>query len=139
MPLDTVGILTPIDFPSEQTTVLSAVDREVFVDEVPLFGRLAHRQATSETYTITSYDVRQRTYAVATGGITAVATTLPIADASPFMVGDVLEITDGTNTERVEVTAAPTLTTTPNTLTIRRAREGTAGAAFVATNTIRLI
>lgn len=139
MALNTVGLLTPIEFASEQTTVLSAVERQIFVNETPLFGRLPHRRATSESYTITSYDVRKRAYAVGTGGITAVATTLPIADASPFLVGDVLEITDGTNTEYVEVTAAPTLTTTPNTLTIRRARAGTTAAAFVATNTVRLV
>jgi hypothetical protein len=141
MALDTVGILTPIDFPLEQPTVITAVEREIFVNEAPLYGRLAHRQATSETYTITSYDVRGRTYALGTGDITNSATSLPIADASPFLVGDVLELNDGTNSEYVEVTAAPTLTTTPNTLTIRRARGGTSGTAFAtATPTaIRLV
>ena len=139
MPLDTVGILTPIDFSAEQPTVLSAVWREIFVNENPLYSRLPHVQATSEVYSINRYDVRQRSYQVGTGGITNVATSLPISDASPFQDGDVLEITDGSNTERVEVTAAPSLSPTPNTLTIRRAREGTAAAAFVATNTITLI
>jgi hypothetical protein len=141
MALDTVGILTPIDFPLEQPTVITAVEREIFVNEAPLYGRLAHRQATSETYTITSYDVRGRTYALGTGDITNSATSLPIADASPFLVGDVLELNDGTNSEYVEVVAAPTLTTTPNTLTIRRGRSSTSGTAFAtATPTaIRLV
>lgn len=141
MALDTVGILTPIEFSAEQTTVLSAVAREVFVNEQPLFSRLPHVRATSETYTITRYDVRQQTFALGTGDLTNSATSLPIADASPFMVGDILELDNGTNVERVEVTAAPTLTTTPNTLTIRRGREGTSGTAFLtATPTvIRLI
>lgn len=137
MALDTVGILTPIAFSAEQPTVISTVLREVFVDEAPLFARLPHRQATSETYTINRYDVRGRTYALGTGDITNSATSLPIADASPFQVGDVLELNDGTNVEFVEVTAAPTLTTTPNTITIRRARGGTSGTAFAtATPTV---
>jgi hypothetical protein len=64
---------------------------------------------------------------------------LPIADATPFQVGDVLELDDGTNLEHVEVIAAPTLTATPNTIPIRRARGGTTAAAFAAAVTIRLI
>lgn len=142
MALDTVGILTPIDFPAEQTTVLSAVEREVFVNEVPLFGRLSHTQATSETYTITSYDVRKHAALTLQADFASTSsTTLSLADASPFMVGDVFEVYDGTHTERVEVTAAPVLTTTPNTLTIRRAREGTTAFQFLAAtpSTARLI
>lgn len=150
MALDTVGILTPIDFPLEQTTVISAVAREIFVNEQPLFSRLPHVRATSETYTIDRYDVRgglnRRTYAVGTGGISNSAATLPIADASLFQVGDVLELqqvsandSGATGTERVEVVAPPSITTTPNTLTVRRAREGTTGLAFTATDPIYLV
>jgi hypothetical protein len=141
MALDTVGILTPIDFPLEQPTQISAIMREIFVNEAPLFARLNHRQATSEVYTIDAYNVRQRTYTLGAGDLTNVATTLPIADASPFLVGDVLELDNGTSTERVEVTAAPNLAPTPNTLTIRRGREGTTGTAFLtaAPTTIRLV
>lgn len=145
MALSTVGLLTPIEFSAEQVTVLSAVAREIFVNEAPLFTRLPHRQVTAQTYKLSRRDPRGATFAVATGGITNSATTLPVADASQFMVGDILEISDATNTERVEVTAAPSLTPSPNTVTIRRAREGTGatpgsvGYAFVATDTIRLI
>ena len=139
MALDTVGILTPIDFAAEQPTVLSAVFREIFVNEYPLFARLLHVPATSETYTINSYIVRARAYTVGTGGITNVATSLPVADASVFQVGDVLEMDDGTNVEHVEVLAVPVLTTTPNTLTIRRARGGTTANAFAAAANLRLI
>ncbi len=150
MALDTVGILTPIDFPLEQVAQISAVTREVFTNEQPLFSRLPHVRATSETYTINRYDVRgglnRRTYAVGTGGITNAATSLPIADASMFQVGDVLELqqssandSGGTAIERVEVLAPPNLTANPNTLTIRRAREGTTAVAFAATDVIYLV
>jgi hypothetical protein len=140
MPLDTVGILTPIDFTLEQPSVISTVIREVFVDETPLVSRLEHNPATSEVFTIDRYDVRQRGYTLGTGGLgTTGATSLPIADASPFQVGDVLEVTDGTNTERLEVLAPPVLTATPNTLTVRRAREGTTAAVFAAGATLRLV
>jgi hypothetical protein len=129
MALDTVGILTPIEFSTEQPTVISAVAREVFVNETPLFSRLPHVAATSETYTINGYDVRGRTYSLA-ADITNSATTLSVTDLSWCQVGDVLELDDGTNTERVEVTAAPSLAPTPDTVTIRRGREGTSGTAF---------
>src|SRR5438105_2663890 len=119
MALDTVGILTPIQFSAEQPTVLSAVVREVFVNEHPLYSRLPHVQATTETYTIIRYDVRGRTYALA-ADITNSGTSLSVTDLSWCQVGDVLELDDGTGLERVEVTASPNLAPTPNTATIRR-------------------
>jgi hypothetical protein len=127
MALDTVGILTPIEFSTEQPTVISAVAREVFVNETPLFSRLPHV-------------VRGRTYSLA-ADITNSATTLSVTDLSWCQVGDVLELDDGTNTERVEVTAAPSLAPTPDTVTIRRGREGTSGTAFALATptTVRLI
>jgi hypothetical protein len=140
MALDTVGILAPIDFAGEQTQVLSAKWRQVFVNEAPLYSRLPHIQATSQAYTMIRDDVRQGTFTMGTGGVaTTGAATFPIADASPFMVGDVVELVEGATTERVEVTAAPNLTVTPNTVPIRRAREGTVAATFTAAATIRLI
>jgi hypothetical protein len=92
---------------------------------------LPRRPATAKTYTSTTYDVRKRTFVLGTGDLTNVATALPVLDASQFQVGDVLELNDGTNVERVEVTAAPSLSPTPNTVTIRRAREGTTAHAFL--------
>jgi hypothetical protein len=141
MPLATVGILTPIDFAAEQRTVILPTVRQVFVNETPLIARLPRDRAESESYTITSYDVRGRAFVVGTGGILIGGTSLPIADASVFMVGDVLELqaAAGGAVERAEVTAAPTLTTTPNTLTIRRAVEGTTAAGYAAADTVRLI
>jgi hypothetical protein len=97
--------------------------------------RLPRVRAEAEVYNIISYDVRARDYTVATGGIDNAVTTLPINDASPLLVGDVLEI----GTERMEVTGGIVLTTTPNTVTVRRAREGTTAAAATATTAIKLI
>lgn len=144
MPADTVGILTPIEFPAEQRTVVDSSVRQVFTNEQPLFSRLPHEKGEGETYTTTSYDVRgganRRLYALGTGGLALVSTvSLPIVDASMLQVGDVLEIDDGTNMERVEVLSPPVLTTTPNTLLIRRARENTVAAVFAAGAPLYLI
>lgn len=143
MPLDTVGILTPIEFTTEQPTVLSAVAREVFVDEAPLFARLPHRMATSEVYSIVSYDVRPEIHAL-NAAFTADAADIDITltDATPIMIGDVLELLDtaGTSAERVEVVSLVSATV----VNVRRAREGTtvlantAGGA-AATKVVRLI
>lgn len=138
MALDIQGILEPIQFSTERPTVISAVAREVFVNEAPLMMRLPRVPGKDVKYTKNIFDVRQRSYLVNTGGITSSATSLPIADSSPFLVGDVLEIvpaSPGGVAERVEVTAIPDATH----LTIRRAREGTTGAAAVATDPITLI
>lgn len=139
MALDINGILQPIQFYNERPTVISAVAREIFVNEAPLMMRLPRVPGKEVKYTKTIYDVRQRAYTVGTGGITNSATSLPIADGSPFMVGDVLELSGAAGTERVEVTADPGLGTTPNTLTIRRGREGTSGLAFTAGETVTLV
>jgi hypothetical protein len=137
MALDTVGILTPIAFSAEQPTVITTVRREVFVDEAPLFAQLNHVQATAETFTVNSYQVRARSYNMGAGDLTAGATSLPMTDASMIQVGDVLELNDGTNMERVEVTAQPNVGVSPNTVTIRRGRESTTGTAFLtATPTV---
>lgn len=132
MALSTVGSLQPIQFASERPTVIEAVAREIFVNETPLFARLRQNRARDVVFTILSDDVRGRSYVVGTGDITNSATTLPIADSSPFLVGDVLEI----GTERLEVTADPP---TATTLTVKRGVEGTTAAAHTAGDAITLI
>jgi uncharacterized protein DUF5309 len=145
MALDTIGILSVIDFSPEQINVINEVEREYFVNEHPLFSRLPHRPATSETYTILSYDARITSSLVATGGISSSATSLPITDASPFMQGDILELVDAATLaviERVEVSANPTaaqIASSPNTLTVKRGLEGTSGTAYLAADIVRLI
>jgi hypothetical protein len=143
MALDTVGILTPVDFSTEQVTVLKPEMREVFVNETPLVARLPRNPAKGKTYQILTYDVRQRNYLVGTGGMaSSSATSLPVADASPFWVGDVLELTPaaGGTAERVEVLQPGNLTATPNTLTVRRGVDGTtAASSWSAADLIKLI
>jgi hypothetical protein len=138
---NSVGILAPLDFSLEQRPVYIPIAREVMVNEAPLWSRLPHKPAGGQTYTINTYGVRGRNYVVGTGGIASGATSLPLADASPFMVGDVLGIRPaaGGAEERVEVLQPPALGTTPNTLTVRRARSSTTAATFAAGDTIRLI
>jgi hypothetical protein len=141
--LDTPGILTPIDFGAEQPTVLTAVEREIFVNEAPLWARLPHRPASSQVYSIVSYDVRQATHtlnALFTASTADIDITL--TDATPIMVGDVLEILDtaGTASERVEVVSLVSSTV----VNVRRAREGTTVIAndttgSAASKVVRLI
>lgn len=140
MALDIVGILQAVQFTAERPTVIDAVAREIFVNETPLWARLPVEPVRDTKYTITTYDVRQRAYAVGTGGMADGSTTsLPIADASPFMAGDVLEIVTSGTAERVEVTADPNTSATPNTLTVKRGVEGTTGAAHSAADVVTLI
>lgn len=135
MALDVQGILEPIQFSGERPTVISAVTREVFVNETPLVARLPRVPGIDVKYTKNIFDVRGRSYVLGTGDLTNSATSLPIADSSPFLVGDVLELNDGTNVERVEVTAIPDATH----LTIRRAREGTTGTAFLTATPTKVL
>lgn len=134
MPLDVQGILTPLMLGTEQATILYPYLREIFVNETPLVTRLDRKQAEAESYTILSYDIRPRKYTltVAVSGTsitTATLTTLTLADASPLLVGDVLELisTDGSATERVEVQADPIIAA--GTVSVRRRVEGTVAIA----------
>jgi hypothetical protein len=133
MALDTNGIVSFVTLAGEQVNVLMPKLREVFVNETPLVSRLARLPATSKVYSFTNYNPRVRAATLGTGGVTTnVQTSIPFADASQYQVGDVLELNDGTNMERVEVVSAPVLTTTPNTVTVRRGREGTTAVATFA-------
>src|SRR6185503_11650128 len=125
MPLDVQGILENISLSTEQVTVLYPYLREVFINETPLVSRASMQPAEGAVYNIVSYDVRPRNYTLG-AAITTGATTITLTDATPLLVGDVLELikTDGSATERIEVTA--TSATAP---TIRRAREGTTAVA----------
>jgi hypothetical protein len=80
----------------------------------------------------------QRTV-VGTGGISDVATSLPLGAGHGWIHNGVdftVEITDGTNSERVKVTAIDA-TVSPNVATITRAHDGGTSYAFAAGDTIR--
>lgn len=126
MALDVDGILQNFSLANEQVTVLYPYLREVFINEAPLFSRLPMEVADGQHYNIVGYDVRPRTYTL-NAAIIAGDTSITLVDATPLMVGDVLEmfVTGGASTERIEVTGDPTATT----VAIRRAREGTSAVA----------
>lgn len=124
----TRNILAPIDFSGETVSVVSAYGRLVMVNETPLVARLPRRRGRSVTFTVLTRGIRPRAYVLGAALADGTGTTLTLTSAnggvSPLMVGDVLELASG---ERVEVTG--NISTTANTLTMRRAREGTTGAA----------
>lgn len=122
----TRGILSPIDFSSETESDFSAYLRQIFVNETPLVARLPRVRGNSETFTIISYDVRGRSYTLGANIAADNTTTLTLGTTgggvSPLLVGDVLAI----GTERVEV--ASIVSTSANTITVRRGVEGTTPA-----------
>jgi hypothetical protein len=128
MPLDVQGILENISLSAEQTTVLYPYLREVFINETPLVSRTRREPAEGQVYNIVSYDVRPRTYTLnAAVAATNADTNLTLVDATPLMLGDVLELikTDGTATERLEVKSI----TSGTVVVVRRARESTTAVA----------
>lgn len=132
------GILQQFDIQGEVINDVSAFLATQFVPETPLTTLLSGRttQVGSQTFKWRNRKTRPRANTVGTGGLAdASATSLPVADASMYMVGDVLEI----ESERVEVTADPDLSATPNTVTIKRGVEGTTAAAHTAAKAIKLI
>lgn len=119
------GILQNINLSTEQVTVLYPYLREVFINETPLVAMLPREKADAVDYKVTLYDVRPRTYTLAAAVASGAATTMTLSDASPLMIGDILQLTkeDGSTYEHVELTADPNTTT--NVITVRRARGGT--------------
>jgi hypothetical protein len=130
MALSIQGILTSLATQAEQTTVLTALMREVFINDCPLWSRLAHDHIGAPEYNIITYDVRQRPLTLASA-LTAVAAlttaTVTFADTTQLQQGDVIEIfnTAGTAFERAEVIADSTATT----VSLMRGVEGTTPVA----------
>lgn len=120
------GILQNINLSAEQVTVLYPYLREVFINETPLMAMLPRERADAQVFNVTLYDARPRNYTLTVAVSTTGQTTFTVGDASPLMVGDVLQLTNNataTTIEHVEITADPN--TTANTFTVRRARGGT--------------
>lgn len=127
MALSVQGILTSLATATEQTTVLTALMREIFVNDCPLWSRLTHEHIGAPEYNIVTYDVRQRpmTLASALTAVSALTTaTVTFADTTQLQQGDVIEIYDtaGTAFERAEVVADPA---TATTVSLMRGVEGT--------------
>lgn len=104
--------------------------------EIPALGTQGARvQVRAQA---TRQSAMQRTV-VGTGGITNVATSLPLAANHGMVHNGIdfpIEVTDGVNTERMKVTAIDT-TVTPNVATVARSYDSGTAYSFVAGDTIR--
>lgn len=124
------GIVGALGIQPEVINDISQFLATMFVPETPLMSLLRRSPVGSVTFTWVNSKPRPRTNTVGTGGIDNQTTTtsLPVADASMYMVGDMLLI----ESELVEVTADPTLGGSPETVTVRRAAAGTTAAAHTS-------
>lgn len=132
------GPLTVFNTATEIVTDLSAFAASAYVPETPLMSMLPRSGVGSTIFTWNEFKVRPTSYTVGTGGINSSVTSLPIADASMFMAGDILRC----ESEDMEVTADPSaaqIASSPNTLTVRRGIAGTSGASHTAAVAMTLV
>lgn len=110
----------------ETETRIDAYAREVYLSDAPLMLMMPSAPAKAAEWTVTGETVRPQT-ATLNAAILAGGTTLTVTDATPFQVGDVLEMfaTGGASTDRMLVTAVASSTT----LTVQRGFEGTTAVA----------
>ncbi len=127
------GIQTAFSNQAEVRNDIYAVTSNWFINRCPLVTRTPRVPVGSTTFSIVRRGFRTRTANV-NSPIALTDTTITLADASPFMNGDVLELVTG---EHVEITADPNLAA--NTVAVRRAIEGTAPSLGSVGDTVRLI
>ncbi len=127
------GIQTAFSNQAQVRNDIYAVTSNWFINRCPLVTRTPRVPVGSTTFNIVKRGFRTRTASVG-APIALGDLTISLSDASPFMNGDVLELASG---EHVEITADPNLSA--NTVTVRRAIEGTAVAVGSIGDTVRLI
>lgn len=127
------GIQLVNDFKDQIRNEIHAVTMNWFVNRCPLVTRLPRVPVASTAFTIVNRTARPRTLRLVLA-LAAGDTSAKFNDVSYLMVGDVLESPSG---ERIEVVADPNLTS--DTITIRRAAEGTSAAAAAVNDTFRLV
>lgn len=127
------GIQTALDNQAQVRNDVHLVAINWFVNRCPLVTRVPRQPCGSTNFTMVNRNFRPRTLTLA-AAVVAGDGQLTLADASSLMAGDVLELVSG---ERVEVTAAPNVTT--NVVAVRRAAEGTTAGTGAINDTIRLI
>jgi hypothetical protein len=127
------GIQGSFDNQAEIRNNIYVVASNWFVNRCPLVTRIPRVPAGSTTFTVVSRSFRPRVTSLANAVATA-DTQISLADVSPYMNGDVLELASG---ERVELIGDPILAT--NTIPVRRGAEGTTPGAGLANDTVRLI
>ncbi len=127
------GIQAAFDNQAEIVNDIYVVTTNWFVNRCPIVTRTPRVPVGSTVFSIVSRGFRPRV-AMLAAAVAAGDGQLVLADASPFMNGDVLELASG---ERVEIVAEPILAT--NTVLVRRAAEGTAAGTGAASDVIHLI
>ncbi len=127
------GIQSSFDNQATVRNDISVVSTNWFVNRCPLVTRSPRVPVGSTTFTILNRAFRARVATVA-AAVASGDAQITLVDASPFMVGDVLELVSG---ERVEITADPD--TTNNRINVRRGVEGTTAGSAAANDVIRLI
>lgn len=127
------GIQLVNDYKDQIRNEIHAVTMNWFVNRCPLVTRLPRVPVASTTFTIVNRSARPRTLRLVLA-LAAGDTSAKFNDVSYLMIGDVLESPAG---ERIEVVADPNLTS--DTVTIRRAAEGTTAAAAAVNDTFRLV
>ena len=127
------GIQGAFDNQAEVRNNIYVVASNWFVNRCPLVTRVPRVPTGSTTFTIVSRSFRSRV-ATVTVAIAAADAQITLADVSPLMNGDVLELASG---ERVELIGDPNLVT--NTVPVRRGAEGTTPGTGAVNDVIRLI
>jgi hypothetical protein len=127
------GIQAAFDNQAEIVNDIYVVTSNWFVNRCPIVTRTPRVPAGSTTFTIVSRHFRPRTATLA-AAVAATDVQITLVDASPLMNGDVLQLASG---ERVEILADPDVTT--NTISVRRAAEGTTAGTGSPNDTILLI
>lgn len=127
------GIQGAFDNQAEIRNNIYVVASNWFVNRCPLVTRIPRVPTGSTTFTIVSRSFRPRVASLS-AAVVAADTQISLADVSPFMNGDVLELASG---ERVEILSDPNVAT--NTVAVRRGAEGTTPGTGTANDVIRLI
>lgn len=127
------GIQSSFDNQAQVVNDIYVVSSNWFVNRCPVVARTPRVSVGSTTFTMVGRGFRPRVAALA-APVAASDAQITLADASPFMNGDVLELVSG---ERVEIIAAPNVAT--NVVAVRRGVEGTLPGTGSANDVIRLI
>ena len=128
------GILGAFDNAAQVRNEIAVISINWFANRCPLVTRIPRLPVGSTTFSIVSRTYRSRSTTTGAAVANNTVTSITLADASPFMQGDILELASG---ERVIVTADPD--TTNNTVTVTRGYEGTTAAAQNNSTTVYLI
>ena len=127
------GILQGYDQQPQIRNDMSTVAINWFVNRCPLVTRTPRVPVGSTKFTMHFRKPRTRSASNSGGDVNNTGTSITLDDASPFMIGDVLEATSG---ERIEITADPT---SGNVVTVKRGVDGTTAAAITNGTSLILI